>query len=225
MSTVGALIALVVRRELALSWRKRSVTLGCLLFFCIATSLFPLALGPDPLLLRTIAPGVLWMSALFAAMLAAGHLFMQDFSSGALEQMLLSPHSLPLIVFGKILAHWLSSGFALVVLTPLVALQYGLDWHSTGLLMASLLLGTPLLSLIGAMGAALTLGVRSGGAMLGLLLLPLYVPVLIFGAAAADPVRNAAWSQANFSLLGAALCAAIWLCPWATAAALRIAME
>ncbi|WP_153101900.1 heme exporter protein CcmB [Paraburkholderia hayleyella] len=222
---MSGILTRVVRRELALSWRRRSVTLGSLLFFVIAASLFPLALGPDPQLLRLIAPGVLWMSALFAAMLAAGHLFGQDFASGALEQMLLSPQPLSVIVLGKIFAHWMGSGLALVLLTPLVALQYGLDGHSTWLLMASLLLGTPLLSLLGAMGAALTLGVRGGGVMLALLILPLYVPVLIFGVAAADSTRVAAWSQANFSLLGAALCVAVWLCPWATAAALRIAME
>jgi len=215
----------VVRRELALSWRRRSVALGALLFFVIASSLFPLAVGTDPALLRAIAPGVLWVTALFAAMLSAGQLFGHDFASGALEQMMLSPQPLPVIVFGKIAAHWLTSGFALVLLTPVVALQYDLGLRDTVPLMGSLLLGTPLLSLIGSMGAALTLGMQGGGALLGLLILPLYVPVLIFGVGAADPAATAGWSAANLSLLGAALCAGVSLCPWASAAALRITME
>jgi heme exporter protein B len=215
----------ILRRELALSWRRRSVALGALLFFVIASSLFPLAIGPDPVLLHAIAPGVLWVTALFAAMLSAGQLFGQDFASGALEQMMLSPRPLAGIVFGKVAAHWLTSGFALVLLAPVVALQYDLGWRDTVPLMASLLLGTPLLSLIGSMGAALTLGLRGGGALLGLLILPLYVPVLIFGVGAADPGSGTAWSDANFSLLGAALCAGVWLCPWASAAALRTTME
>ncbi|RFU49011.1 heme exporter protein CcmB [Paraburkholderia sp. DHOC27] len=215
----------VIQRELALTWRRRSTTLGGLLFFVMAASLFPFAVGPDPALLRTIAPGVLWVTALFAAMLSAGHLFGQDFASGALEQMLLSPQPLAGIVLGKVVAHWLTSGLALVLLAPVVALQYALGPRDTLSLMGSLLLGTPLLSLIGSMGAALTLGVRGGGVTLALLILPLYVPVLIFGVGAADPGAAANWTEANFSLLGAALCVAGWLCPWASAAALRIALE
>jgi heme exporter protein B len=215
----------IIRREMALTWRRRTVTFGSLLFFVMASSLFPLAVGPDPQLLQTIAPGVVWVTALFAAMLSAERLFSHDFASGALEQMLLSPQPLPGIVLGKVAAHWLTSGLALVLLAPLVALQYDLGWRDTLPLMGSLLLGTPLLSLIGSMGAALTLGVRGGGVMLALLILPLYVPVLIFGVGAADPAATAAWSEANFSLLGAALCVGAWLCPWASATALRIAME
>ncbi|ABE36278.1 heme exporter protein CcmB [Paraburkholderia xenovorans LB400] len=215
----------VIRRELALTWRRRTVTLGSLMFFVIASSLFPLAVGPDPKLLQAIAPGVLWVTALLAAMLSAGHLFAQDFASGTLEQMLLSPWPLPGIVFGKIVAHWLTGGLAQVLLAPVVALQYELGWRATLPLMGSLLLGTPLLSLIGSMGAALTLGVRGGGVTLALVILPLYVPVLIFGVSASDPGTSAAWSKANFSLLGAALCAAGLLCPWASAVALRIALE
>ncbi len=222
---MASLMISIIRRELALTWRRRSVTFGSLLFFVIASSLFPLAIGPDLKLLQVIAPGVLWVTALFAAMLSAGQLFGQDFASGSLEQMLLSPLPLPGIVFAKIIAHWLASGFALVLLTPIVALQYDLGWHDILPLMGSLLLGTPLLSLIGAMGAALTLGVRGGGVMLALLILPLYIPVLIFGVGAANPAGVAGWSEANFSLLGATLCVAVWLCPWASAAALRIAME
>ena len=215
----------IIRRELILSWRRRSVTLGALMFFIVAASLFPLAIGTDAATLKMIAPGVLWVTALFAALLSAGQLFGNDYASGALEQMLLSPLPLPGIVFGKIVAQWLTSGLALVLLVPVVALQYGLGSRETLCLMGALLVGTPLLSLIGSMGAALTLGVRGGGVVLALLVLPLYVPVLIFGVSAADLAGVPGRLQASFSLLGAALCVAGWLCPWASAAALRIAME
>lgn len=219
------LIASMVRRELSLTWRRRTGALGCLFFFVVAASLFPLAVGSDPLLLRAIAPGVLWVSALFAGMLSLGRLFAADFADGALDQMLLSPHSLRGMVVAKIAAHWLTSGFALALLAPVLALQYGLDFNTVARLAGALLLGTPVLSLIGSMGAALTLGVRGGGMLLALLVLPLETPVLIFGAGAADPARGGAWSVANFSLLGAALLATLTLCPFATAAALRISVE
>lgn len=215
----------VIRRELILTWRRRTTMLGTVAFFILASSLFPLAIGPDAKLLQAIAPGVMWVTALFAALLSAGQLFGHDFACGALEQMLLSPQPLTVIVLGKIVAHWLTNGLALVLLAPLVALQYDLRFSDTLPLMGSLLLGTPLLSLIGSMGAALTLGVRGGSVVLALLILPLYVPVLIFGVGAADPAVTTEWSKANFSLLGATLCVAVWLCPWASAAALRIAME
>jgi heme exporter protein B len=215
----------VIRRELRLNWRSRTVTLSVLLFFILASSLFPLGIGSDPKLLQAIAPGVLWVTALFAALLSAGQLFSNDFASGALEQMLLSPQPLAGIVLGKIAAHWLTTGLALVVLAPVVALEYGLDARTILMLMVSLLIGTPLLSLIGSMGAALTLGVRGGSVVLALLILPLYVPVLVFGVGVADPAASIEWSNANFSLLAAALCLALWLCPWASAAALRISME
>ena len=219
------LTARIVQRELALTWRRRTVALGCLLFFVIAASLFPLAVGADAALLRTIAPGVLWVCALFAAMLSLGRLFGPDFADGALDQMLLSPRSMLTMVMAKIGAHWLTSGFALVLLTPVLALQYGLPFEAVCRLTAALLLGTPVLSLIGAVGAALTLGVRGGGMLLAVLVLPLETPVLIFGANAADSSRTDAWSAANFSLLGAGLLAALALCPVATVAALRISAE
>jgi heme exporter protein B len=219
------LTARIVQRELSLTWRRRTAALGCLLFFVIAGSLFPLAVGADAALLQAIAPGVLWVTALFAAMLSLGRLFGPDFADGALDQMLLSPRSLLTIVVAKIGAHWLTSGFALVLLAPVLALQYGLSFDSVCRLTAALLIGTPVLSLIGSMGAALTLGVRGGGMLLAVLVLPLETPVLIFGANAADPSRAGAWSTANFSLLGASLLAALALCPVATVAALRISAE
>jgi heme exporter protein B len=219
------LTARIVQRELALTWRRRTAALGCLLFFVIAASLFPLAVGADAALLQAIAPGVLWVTALFAAMLSLARLFGPDFADGALDQMLLSPRSLLTIVLAKIGAHWLTSGFALVLLAPVLALQYGLPFDTVCRLTAALLLGTPVLSLIGSMGAALTLGVRGGGMLLAVLVLPLETPVLIFGANAADPSRAGAWSTANFSLLGASLLAALALCPVATVAGLRISAE
>jgi len=219
------LTARIVQRELSLTWRRRTAALGCLLFFVISASLFPLAVGADAALLQAIAPGVLWVTALFAAMLSLGRLFGPDFADGALDQMLLSPRSLLTIVMAKIGAHWLTSGFALVLLAPVLALQYGLPFDSVYRLTAALLIGTPVLSLIGSMGAALTLGVRGGGMLLAVLVLPLETPVLIFGANAADPSRAGAWSTANFSLLGASLLAALALCPVATVAALRISAE
>lgn len=188
-----ALTLRVIRRELLLNWRSRTVTLSVLLFFVLASSLFPLGVGPDPKLLHAIAPGVLWVTALFAALLSAGQLFSNDFASGALEQMLLSPQPLAGIVLGKIAAHWITTG---------LALEYGLDARTILMLMASLLIGTPLLSLIGSMGAALTLGVRGGSVVLALLILPLYVPVLVFGVGAADPAASAAWANANFAARG-----------------------
>jgi heme exporter protein B len=164
---------------------------------------------------------MLWIAALLASMLALHRLFAQDHADGTLEQLLLSPEPATLLVAGKILAHWNTTGIPLIVLSPLLALQFGLPAEQVLVLMASLLLGTPILSLIGAIGAALTLGVRGGGVLIALLVLPLYVPVLIFGAGAAvapDP-------QSHLFLLGGLLAAALALAPWATAAALRIAQE
>ncbi|MDR5750283.1 MULTISPECIES: heme exporter protein CcmB [unclassified Caballeronia] len=219
------LIACVARREWALTWRRRADALGALLFFVIATSLFPIAVGADVRLLHAIAPGVLWVTALFSTMLAAPRLFAQDFDDGSLDLMLLAPQPLIAMVFAKIAVHWLTSGFALVLLTPVIALQYDLPARAVLLLTASLFVGTPVLCLIGAIGAALTVGVRGGGVLLAVLVLPLDIPVLIFGVGAADAVRGAAWSAANFSLLGAGLIAALVFCPVASAAALRDAAQ
>ncbi|WP_373990378.1 heme exporter protein CcmB [Duganella sp. BuS-21] len=211
----------ILRRDLLLALRNRADVLSSLFFFVIVAALAPLGLGPEPAMLRAIGPGMLWIAALLASMLALGRLFAQDYADGTLEQMLLSPEPITLLVAGKILAHWLSTGVPLILLSPLLALQFGLSAEQMGVLMASLLLGTPILSLIGAIGAALTLGLRGGGVLIALLVLPLYVPVLIFGAGAAvasDP-------QSHLFLLGGLLAGAVALAPWATAAALRIALE
>ena len=188
-------------------------------------TLFPLATTPERTLLSTMGPGVLWVAALLASLLSLPRIFALDQADGTLEQMALSPWPLPAIVSGKILAHWLTTGLPVVVLAPLAALQYGLDGIAIGVLVAGLALGTPILSLLGAIGAALTLGVRGAGGLVALLVLPLYVPVLIFGAGAVDAVRAGIAVDANLSLLGAGLIAAALGSPFAAAAAVRIALD
>lgn len=196
-----------------------------LLFYVIVVSLFPLASSPNPALLTALGPGVLWVAALLASLLALPRLFASDFADGTLEQIALSPYPLPAIVGGKVLAHWLATGLPVVVLAPLLGIQYALDADALGVVMLSLLIGTPILSLLGGIGAALTLGTRGGGSLLALLILPLYVPVLIFGAGAADALRAGMSVSPNLSLLGAGLLIALVGAPFATAAAVRIALD
>ncbi|MDH3288540.1 MAG: heme exporter protein CcmB [Betaproteobacteria bacterium] len=215
----------VIRRDLLLAMRRRSDVLTVLLFFVIVVSLFPLGVGPEPALLRTIAPGVIWVAALLASMLALSRVFSQDHADGTLEQMLLSATPLSIIVAAKVLAHWLITGLPLVLLAPVLALQFDLPQEFFGELMLSLLLGTPALSLIGAIGAALTLGLRGGGALLALLVLPLYIPVLIVGAGALDAAAAGLGAGAHLSLLGAFLVVAAAFAPWVVAVSLRIAFE
>lgn len=215
----------VIRRDLLLAFRRRSDIVTTLFFFIIVVSLFPLGVGAEPGLLRTLAPGIVWVSALLASMLALGRLFALDYADGTLEQMLLSAEPISVIVVGKVIAHWLVSGLPLVLLAPLLAIQFDLPGESIQVLFVSLLLGTPVLSLIGAIGAALTIGVRGGGALVSLLVLPLYIPVLIFGAGAVGAEASGIGASANLLLLGGALGAAAAMTPWATSAALRISME
>ena len=215
----------VLRRDLLLAFRRRSDVLTTLFFFVIVATLFPLGVGAEPTLLRNMAPGILWVAALLASMLALGRLFALDYADGTLEQMLLSSEPLTVIVIGKVAAHWLVSGFPLVLLTPVLAVQFDLPAESIAVLTFSLLLGTPVLSLIGAIGAALTLGVRGGGVLVSLLVLPLYIPVLIFGAGAVGAEASGVGASAHLLLLGAALAGSAALAPWATAVALRISLE
>ena len=217
--------AAIIRRDLLLALRRKSDLAMTLFFFIMVASLFPLAIGPEPEQLRTIAPGVLWVAALLASMLSLPRLFEADYLDGTLEQLALSPQPLALIALAKIVAHWLSSCVPLVALAPLLALQYGVEPRSIWVLCISLSLGTPLLSLLGAIGAALTLGVRGGGVLVALLLMPLYVPVLIFGAGAVDADAAGMGVGANLSLIGAMFAASLFLAPLGTASALRIALE
>lgn len=215
----------IVLRDLTLAWRRRSDVLSTLFFFVIVVSLFPLGIGPEMQLLRSIAPGVVWVAALLASMLALGRLFATDYQDGTLEQLLLTPQPLYLVVLGKVLAQWLCSGVPLALIAPVVGIQFGLAKESLWVLVISLLLGTPVLGLIGSIGAALTLGLRGGGVLLSLLVLPLYIPVLIFGAGAVDASIAGTSPAANLSLLGAVLAVTLVFAPWATSAALRISLE
>jgi heme exporter protein B len=215
----------IIRRDLRLAWRRRSDLFSTLFFFVIVVTLFPLGVGPEPETLRILASGVLWVAALLATLLSLGRLFAADHLDGTLEQMLITPEPLWLIVAGKVVAHWLTSGLPLVMLSPLLALQFGLDASQIGVLAAALLTGTPVLSLIGAIGAALTVGLRAGSVLLGVLVLPLYIPVLIFGAAASGAHAAGLTIAPHFSILGALLLASVALAPWAAAAALRISLE
>lgn len=215
----------IVSRDLTLAWRRRADVLSTLFFFVIVVSLFPLGIGPDMRLLRLIAPGVVWVAALLASMLSLGRLFANDYEDGTLEQLLLTPQPLYLIVLGKVLALWIVSGVPLALIAPILGLQFGLPQDTLFVLVVSLLLGTPILALIGSIGAALTLGLRAGGVLISLLILPLYIPVLIFGAGAVDASITGASAQANLSLLGALLALSLVFAPWASAAALRISLE
>lgn len=215
----------IVARDLVLAMRRRSDVLTTLFFFVIVVSLFPLGIGPELDTLRMIAPGVFWVAALLASMLALEKLFFVDYQDGALEQMLLVPQPLSILVLGKVLAHWLITGLPLVLLSPLLGLQYDLSGDTIGVMMVTLLLGTPALSLIGAIGAALTLGLRGGGVLVSLLVLPLYIPVLIFGAGAVEAEVSGLGGVGHLSMLGAILLLAALAAPLATAAALRISAE
>ena len=217
--------ALLLRRDLRIALRRRGDVLNVLVFFVIVASLFPLGVGPEPNQLRAMAPGVVWIAALLAAVLSLPRLFAADFADGTLEQMLVSAQPLPVIVGAKILAHWLLTGLPLACVAPLLGLQYDLPADALAALMASLLIGTPVLSLIGAAGAALTLGARGGGALLALLILPLYVPVLIFGAGAVNALLIGINPGAYFSLIGALLAVSSVIGPWAACAALRVALD
>jgi heme exporter protein B len=219
-----ALLA-IMRRDLLMVMRRKSEVLTALFFFVIVSSLFPLGIGPEPVLLRKIAPGVLWVGALLATMLGLQRMFAADHADGTLEQMVISPTSLVVLVLGKVAAHWLVSGLPLVLIAPVLGIQFDLDASALGVLVLALLLGTPLLSLIGAIGAALTLGVRGGGVLLSLLVLPLYVPALIFGAGAVESHVSGLGAGGHLSLLAAVLALAVFFAPWATAAALKITLE
>ena len=221
----GRVFIWIVRRDLTLAMRRRSDVFTTLFFFVIVVSLFPLGIGPELETLRQIAPGVVWVAALLASMLALERLFAADYADGSLEQMLLAPQPVSLLVIGKVVAHWLVTGLPLVVMAPLLGLQYDLPAEALAVLLVSLLVGTPTLSLIGAIGAALTLGLRGGGVLLSLLVLPLYVPVLIFGAGAVEANVSGLGAQHHLSLLGAMLVLALFLAPLGTAAALRVSAE
>lgn len=215
----------IIQRDLLIVLRRKSEVMTALFFFVVVTSLFPLGIGADPTLLRKIAPGVIWVAALLATLLGLHRMFAADYQDGTLEQMILSPHPLVLLVAGKIVAHWIVCGLPLVILSPIIGIQFDLDPESLYVLVVTLLLGTPVLSLVGSIGAALTLGLRGGSVLLSLLILPLYVPVLIFGAGAVYASSVGLAISGHLSLLGALLILALAFVPWVSSAAIKIAIE
>lgn len=222
---MSAVLLATAHRDLLLARRRRVEALLPLGFFVVAAGLFPLGVGPEPSTLRQIGPGVVWVCALLAAMLSVTQLFAADHQDGSLEQMLLSPQPLLGIVLGKVLAQWVSTGLPLVLTSPLIGLMFGMSLPALAALAATLLIGTPVLSLLGAVGAALTLGLRSGAALVFLIVLPLTIPTLIFGTGAVGAIDSGLPAQAHFSLLGALLIFTTLGAPWATAAALRISLD
>ncbi len=221
---MGDALLAVFLRDVLQAWRRRADWLTTFFFFIIVVSLFPLGVGPEPAVLRVIAPGILWVAALLASMLALPRVFASDYADGTLEQLTLAPQPLSLLVLSKILAHWLLTGLPLVIMGPVLGLQFGMDADMLPVLFYSLLLGTPCLSLIGAIGAGLTLGVRGSG-VVALLVLPLYIPVLIFGAGAVEAVGVGTAPGGHLSLLGAILMISLVVSPLASAAAVRVALE
>ena len=217
--------AAVLKRDLVLALRRKNEVITSVFFFVVVAALFPLGIGPEMNTLRLVGPGILWVGALLASMLSLGRMFAADHADGTLEQMALSPNSLSMLVAAKILAHWILSGLPLVLLAPVLGLQFDLSANALWILTMSLLLGTPLLSLIGAVGAALTLGVRGGDVLLTLLVLPLYVPALVFGAGAVQAEISGLGASAHLSILSAMVLVAAVFSPWASSVALRVALE
>ena len=219
------LFRVMVRRDLLLAYRQKSDVLQTVFFFLVVITLVPLGVGAETELLRSMAPGIVWVAALLAALLSLPRLFAHDFADGTLEQMVLSPDPLPVIVLAKAFAHWLTTGVPITVFASLAAVMFDLKAEVAAVLVFSLLIGTPVLSLLGSVGAALTLGLRSGGVLTSLLVLPLYIPVLIFGAGAAGAVAVAVSPAAYLLITGALSLFALAIAPWGSAAALRNALE
>ncbi|MCK5728366.1 MAG: heme exporter protein CcmB [Methylococcales bacterium] len=214
-----------IKRDLRLSFRHRNDIVNPLAFFLMVAVMFPLGVSPEPKFLAEVAPGVIWVAALLASLLSVDGIFRSDFEDGSLEQMLLSPRPLILLVLAKVFSHWLVSGFCLALMSPLLALMLFLPSEGVTSLMISLLLGTPTLSLIGAIGAGLTVGLRKGGVLISLLILPLYIPLLIFGAATVQAAAMGMPTAGYFAILGAILVVSIMLTPFAIVAALKISIR
>jgi heme exporter protein B len=215
----------ILKRDLHLATRQGMDNMMVVMFFVLVVVLFPFGVGPEPNILARIAAGVIWVAALLASMLSLERLFQADYEDGSLELLSLSPTAFEVIVLAKVTAHWLTTGFPLIIAAPLLAILLNMSTEGFPVLILALVLGTPSLSLVGAVGAALILGSRRGGVLLALLILPLYIPVLIFGVSAVDAVVNGFEVKAQLLILGAFLIAAIPLCPWAAAAGLRQAIE
>ncbi len=223
--SLPAAFLFLLRRDLMLAVRNRAEYVMPLLFFIMVITMFPLALGVLPNLLSRIAPGIIWVAALLSAMLSLDSIFRSDFEDGSLEQIMLSAHPAAALVLAKVVAHWLVTGLPLLLVAPVLAEMLGMPVEAQSTLLLTILIGTPILSLIGAVGVALTVGLRKGGIILSLLVLPLYVPVLIFSASAVDAAASGLEVTAQFSMLLALFFMALSLTPWATAAALRMSLS
>ncbi|MDA8230407.1 MAG: heme exporter protein CcmB [Magnetospirillum sp.] len=215
----------IVRRDLRLALRQGSDSVMVVTFFVLTVVLFPFGIGPEANILARVAPGVLWVTALLASMLSLDRLFQADYEDGSLELLVLTPTPLEVVVAAKVVAHWLTTGLPLLAAAPVLAVLLNLDAAGFKILLLTMLVGTPILSLVGAVGAALVLGARRGGVLLSLLILPLYVPVLIFGVGAIDATLQGLEPRAHLLILGGMLAGALALAPWAAAAALRQALE
>jgi len=226
MTSLGMVPAFttLLQRDLKLAFRRRSELVNPLIFFVMVTSMFPMAVTPERAVLQTMAPGVIWIAALLASMMSLDSIFRPDFEDGTLEQMVLSQHPVSMLVIAKVFAHWLVSGLPLLIVAPLLSVIMYLPTEAIGTLLFTLLLGTPVLSLVGAVGVALTVGLRRRGVLLSLLVMPLYIPVLIFGTSAVDAAGSGLAVVGQLSLLGALLALAFTLSPFAIASALRISM-
>ena len=212
----------LLQRDLKIAIRHRGDIFNPLLFFIMVVTLFPLGIGPEPQMLARVAPGIIWVAALLASMLSLERLFKADFSDGSLEQMLLSPQPLAILVLAKVLAHWILTGVPLIIIAPLLAVLLNLDGNSYGALISTLALGTPVLSLLGAIGVALTVGLRKGGVLLSLLILPLHIPVLIFATSAIDAAGMNLPYDGQLAIIGAMLVGSLTLAPFAIGASLRV---
>jgi heme exporter protein B len=221
----AASLGWLVWRDITVAWRRRSDVLGTLLFFVMVVTLFPLSIGPETRLLESIGPGVVWVAALLASMLSLGRIFAEDEADGTLEQMMLTPQPAYFIVLGKVLAQWLVCAVPLLMTAPLLGMQFGLSVQAPLVLMASLALGTPVILLIGSIGSALTLGVRSAGTLTSLLVIPLCIPTLVFGSSAVQAAVEGNSPDAHMRLLAAMSVLTFIFAPWAAAAALRISLE
>lgn len=222
---MGRSLWAVIRRDLRLALRQGSDSLMVVTFFVLCVVLFPFGVGPESGVLERISAGILWVTALLACMLSLDRLFQQEYEDGSLDLLTLSPVPLPVLVLGKVVAHWLTTGLPILLAAPVLAVLLHMNGDGFAVLVAAMALGTPTLSLIGAVGAALVLGARRGGVLLSLLVLPLYIPVLVFGVSAVDAAVMDFGFRAQLLILGAMLLGALALCPWAAAAALRQAVD
>ena len=215
----------LLKRDLKLAFRQGSDSVMVIVFFIVVVVLFPLSIGPEQKILARISAGVIWVAALLAAMLSMDRLFAADYEDGSLDLLVISPHPTEILVLAKVLAHWLTTGLPLIIVSPLLGIFLYLQADGFWVMIMSLLLGTPVLSLIGAIGAALTLGARRSGVLISLLILPLFIPVLIFGVSAVDAALMGLPTRPQLLILAAFLLFAAALSPWASAAALRQAVE